>query len=71
MFTSTILLPAERGLSTFEIGTLLAIQGFIVLGFELPSGALSDTIGRRPFSSQAELSQSFPGPSPKRAPPSA
>lgn len=49
MFTSTILLPAERGLSTFEIGTLLAIQGFIVLGLELPSGALSDTIGRRPL----------------------
>lgn len=49
MFTSTILLPAERGLSTLEIGTLLAIQGFIVLGLELPSGALSDTIGRRPL----------------------
>ncbi len=49
MFTSTILLPAERGLSTFEIGTLLAIQGFIVLGLELPSGALSYTIGRRPL----------------------
>ncbi len=49
MFTSTILLPAERGLSALEIGTLLAIQGFIVLGLELPSGALSDTIGRRPL----------------------
>lgn len=49
MFTSIILLPAERGLSTLEIGTLLALQGFIVLGLELPSGALSDTIGRRPI----------------------
>lgn len=48
MFASTILLPVERGLSTLEVGTLLAIQGFAVLGLELPSGSLSDTIGRRP-----------------------
>ncbi len=44
----TVLLPLERGLTVPEIGGLLAIQGFVVLALELPTGALSDTIGRRP-----------------------
>jgi len=44
----TVLLPLERGLSVAEIGSLLAIQGFVVLALELPTGGLSDTIGRRP-----------------------
>ncbi len=44
----TVLLPLERGLSVAAIGSLLAIQGFVVLALELPTGGLSDTIGRRP-----------------------
>jgi MFS family permease len=45
----TVLLPLERGLSIAAIGSLLAIQGFVVLALELPTGALSDTAGRRPI----------------------
>lgn len=44
----TVLLPLERGLTVAQIGGLLAIQGFVVLLLELPTGALSDTLGRRP-----------------------
>lgn len=44
----TVLLPLERGLSIAAIGSLLAIQGFVALALELPTGALSDTVGRRP-----------------------
>jgi predicted MFS family arabinose efflux permease len=44
----TVLLPLERGLSIAAIGSLLAIQGFVVLALELPTGGLSDSIGRRP-----------------------
>lgn len=49
MFSSTVLLPVERGMSITKLGTLLAMQGFIVLILELPSGALSDAFGRRPL----------------------
>lgn len=44
----TVLLPLERGLSIAAIGSILAIQGFVALALELPTGALSDTLGRRP-----------------------
>lgn len=44
----TVLLPLERGLSIAEIGSILAIQGFVALALELPTGALADTLGRRP-----------------------
>ncbi|PRB03973.1 MFS transporter [Microbacterium sp. MYb64] len=44
----TVLLPLERGLSIAEVGSILAIQGFVALALELPTGALSDTLGRRP-----------------------
>lgn len=44
----TVLLPLERGLSVAAIGSLLAIQGFVVLALELPTGGLSDAVGRRP-----------------------
>ena len=45
----TVLLPLERGLSLAEIGVLLSLQGFVVLGLELPTGGLADAIGRRPL----------------------
>lgn len=48
-FGMTVLLPLERGLSLAEIGVLLSLQGFIVLGLELPTGGLADAIGRRPL----------------------
>ena len=44
----TVLLPLERGLSLAEVGSILAIQGFVALALELPTGALADTLGRRP-----------------------
>ncbi|MGN8026018.1 MFS transporter [Microbacterium sp. 22242] len=44
----TVLLPLERGLTIAEIGSILAIQGFVALALELPTGALADTLGRRP-----------------------
>ncbi|PSL05448.1 putative MFS family arabinose efflux permease [Haloactinopolyspora alba] len=42
------LLPLERGLSLSELGMVVAAQGFVVLALELPTGGLSDSIGRRP-----------------------
>ncbi|MGH8829015.1 MAG: MFS transporter, partial [Jiangellaceae bacterium] len=42
------LLPLERGLSLSELGLAVAVQGFVVLGLELPTGGLSDSLGRRP-----------------------
>lgn len=48
-FGLVILLPVERGLSVTEVGLLLAIQGFVVLALELPTGGLSDSRGRRPL----------------------
>ncbi|TXK19685.1 MFS transporter [Homoserinibacter sp. GY 40078] len=47
-FGLTVLLPLERGVSLAELGVLLAVQGFVVLGLEVPTGGLTDTIGRRP-----------------------
>ncbi|WP_045743207.1 MFS transporter [Actinoplanes rectilineatus] len=43
-----VLLPLERGLSIAQIGSLAAIQGFTVLFLELPTGGLTDALGRRP-----------------------
>lgn len=48
-FGMIVLLPLERGLSLAEIGVLMSLQGFVVLGLELPTGGLADAIGRRPL----------------------
>jgi predicted MFS family arabinose efflux permease len=44
----TVLLMVDRGFSLGEIGLITAAQGFTVLLLELPTGGLTDTIGRRP-----------------------
>ncbi|UFS57507.1 MFS transporter [Subtercola endophyticus] len=49
VFGLTVLLPLERGLSLAQVGVLLSIQGFVVLGLELPTGGLADALGRRPL----------------------
>jgi MFS family permease len=49
VFGLTVLLPLERGLSLADVGGLLAIQGFVVLALELPTGGLADALGRRPL----------------------
>lgn len=43
-----VLLPLDRGLGLAEIGTAYAVQGFVVLALELPSGGFADSWGRRP-----------------------
>jgi MFS family permease len=43
-----VLLPLSRGLSLTEIGVVFALQGLVVLALELPTGGLSDALGRRP-----------------------
>lgn len=42
------LLPLERGLSVAEMGLAFAVQGVVVLCLELPTGGLSDALGRKP-----------------------
>ncbi|MEF2977630.1 MFS transporter [Subtercola sp. YIM 133946] len=49
VFGLTVLLPLERGLTLAQVGALLSIQGFVVLGLELPTGGLADALGRRPL----------------------
>jgi MFS family permease len=49
VFGLTTLLPLQRGLSLSEVGGILAVQGFVVLGLELPTGGLADALGRRPL----------------------
>lgn len=44
----TVLLPLDRGLTLAEAGLAAALQGFVVLALELPTGGLSDSWGRRP-----------------------
>lgn len=44
----TVLLPLDRGLSLAEVGAAMSVQGFVVLGLELPTGGLADSWGRRP-----------------------
>ena len=43
-----VLLMVSRGLSLVEIGLVGSVQGLIVLFLELPTGGLSDSLGRRP-----------------------
>jgi MFS family permease len=43
-----VLLPLERGLSLSQYGAAAAAQGLVVLALELPTGGLSDALGRRP-----------------------
>jgi MFS family permease len=44
-----VLLALSRGLSLTEIGLIFSIQGLVVLALELPTGGLSDALGRRPI----------------------
>ena len=44
----TVLLALSRGLSLTEIGLVFSLQGLVVLVLELPTGGLSDALGRRP-----------------------
>ncbi|WP_051798330.1 MFS transporter [Catenuloplanes japonicus] len=48
MIPVLVLLAQERGMTLAQIGLITAAQGFVVLGLELPTGGLADTIGRRP-----------------------
>ncbi len=41
------LLMLQRGLSVGQAGTAIAVQGFVVLALELPTGGLADALGRR------------------------
>ncbi len=43
-----VLLMLERGIGLSQIGLVFAIQGFVVLGLELPTGGLADALGRKP-----------------------
>jgi MFS family permease len=43
-----VLLPLERGLTIAQLGAAAAVQGITVLLLELPTGGLSDAMGRRP-----------------------
>ncbi|PVU84273.1 MFS transporter [Cellulomonas sp. WB94] len=44
----TTLLALQRGMSLAQLGVILAMQGLVVLGLELPTGGLADALGRRP-----------------------
>jgi MFS family permease len=44
-----VLLPLDRGLTLAQVGIVASLQGFVVLGLELPTGGLSDSWGRRPL----------------------
>jgi len=44
----TTLLPLERGLTLQQLGSVIAIQGVVVLLLELPTGGFADAAGRRP-----------------------
>jgi len=48
MIPVSVLLPLDRGLSLAQYGSVAALQGLAVLLLELPTGGLSDAIGRRP-----------------------
>jgi MFS transporter, DHA1 family, tetracycline resistance protein len=48
MIPILVLLPLERGLTLAQYGTVFAAQGLVVLLLELPTGGLSDAIGRKP-----------------------
>jgi predicted MFS family arabinose efflux permease len=51
----SVLLMLSRGLSLTEIGIGFSVQGFVVLALELPTGGLSDSLGRRPVLILASL----------------
>jgi hypothetical protein len=42
-----VLLMSERGLSLATIGAVTAVHGILIVALELPTGALSDAVGRR------------------------
>ncbi|GGL13541.1 hypothetical protein GCM10012284_55400 [Mangrovihabitans endophyticus] len=44
----TVLLALQRGLTVAEVGAAAAVQGITVMLLELPTGGLSDALGRRP-----------------------
>jgi MFS family permease len=44
----SVLLLISRGLSLGELGWVFSVQGFVVLALELPTGGLTDSLGRRP-----------------------
>lgn len=44
----TTLLALQRGMSLTQVGVILSMQGFVVLGLELPTGGFADALGRRP-----------------------
>ncbi|MCS0499121.1 MFS transporter [Protaetiibacter mangrovi] len=48
VFGLTVLLPLERGVTLAELGVILAVQGIVVVLLEVPTGGLTDTVGRRP-----------------------
>jgi MFS transporter, DHA1 family, tetracycline resistance protein len=48
MIPVSVLLMLERGLGLAEIGSVAAVQGITVMLLELPTGGLTDAIGRRP-----------------------
>ena len=48
MIPVLVLLPLERGLTLAQYGLAAAIQGIVVMILELPTGGLSDALGRRP-----------------------
>ncbi|MEV8505989.1 MFS transporter [Actinoplanes sp. NPDC051475] len=48
MIPVIVLLPLERGLTLAQYGSAAALQGITVLLLELPTGGLSDAMGRRP-----------------------
>jgi predicted MFS family arabinose efflux permease len=50
-----VLFMLSRGLSLTEIGLVVSAQGFVVLALELPTGGLSDSLGRRPVLILASL----------------
>jgi predicted MFS family arabinose efflux permease len=50
-----VLLMLSRGLTLTEIGLAFSAQGFVVLALELPTGGLSDSLGRRPVLILASL----------------
>ena len=51
----SVLLMLSRGLSLTEIGLAYSVQGLVVLFLELPTGGLSDSLGRRPVLILASL----------------
>ena len=50
-----VLLALSRGLSLTEIGIVFSLQGLVVLFLELPTGGLTDALGRRPVLILASL----------------